>query len=105
MKEAPMIEIKSRPEAEEEREPLFTIDGKEFTIPVTVGAEVSLEALERIRQDGEMSAVAWMMETVLGKGAWKALRAVKGLDPKDLAAIIEVVRKKTLSVLDEEGKD
>jgi hypothetical protein len=99
-----VIEIKTNPAASEEREPLFTLDGEEYSIPKVIGAEVSLEALHRFRSDHELAVIAWMMETVLGVEAWKALRTAKGLDPKDLAAVIEAVRERTMAPIEEQGK-
>lgn len=99
-----VIEIRTDPAAADEREPLFTLDGVEYTIPKLVGGELSLEALQRLRTDHELSVTAWMMETVLGKDAWKALRTAKGLHPRDLAALIEAVRAKVMGPLEEEGK-
>lgn len=99
-----MIEIKSRPELATEKEPLFSLDGTVFEVPKVIGAEIALEALERFRSEPELAVIAWMMEEVLGKGAWKALRSAKGLDPKDLASVIEAVREKTMAVIEEQGK-
>jgi hypothetical protein len=99
-----VIEIKSNPEAAAEREPFFTLDGVEYTIPKVIGAELALQALERFRTEPELAVIAWMMEAVIGKDAWKALRNAKGLDPKDLAAVIEAVRERTMAPLDDAGK-
>lgn len=99
-----VIEIKTNPGASEEREVLFTLDGEEYTIPRTIGAEVSLQALHRFRTEHELAVIAWMMETVLGPAAWKALRTAEGLDPKDLAAVIQAVRDRTMAPIEDEGK-
>lgn len=99
-----MIEIKTNPAAVDEREPFFSLDGVEYTIPKMIGGEIAIEALHRFRTEPELAVVAWMMETVIGKDAWSALRTAKGLDPKDLAAVIEAVREKTMGVLEEQGK-
>ena len=99
-----MIEIRTNPAAVDEREPFFSLDGETFTIPKMIGAETALQALERFRTEPELAVVAWMMETVLGKDAWKALRNAKGLDPKDLAAVIEAVREKTMGAIEDQGK-
>lgn len=100
-----MIEIKTNPAAVDEREPLFSLDGVEYTVPKLIGGEVSLQALERFRSEPELAVIAWMMETVIGKDAWKALRNAKGLDPKDLAAVIEAVREKVMGTLEDAGKN
>lgn len=99
-----VIEIRTNPEAAERREPFFTLDGVEYTIPEMIGGEVSLQALERFRSEPELAVIAWMMETVIGKDAWKALRNAKGLDAADLASVIEAVRTKVMGTLEDAGK-
>lgn len=99
-----MIEIKTNPEAVKDREALFSLDGVEYSIPKVIGAETSLQALEMFRTEHEFAVIAWMMETVIGRDGWKALRTAKGLDPKDLAAVIEAVRERVMAPIEEEGK-
>lgn len=99
-----MIEITTNPAAAEEREPFFSLDGTEYTIPKMIGGEISTQALQRLRTEPEYAVIGWMMETVLGKEAWRALRNAKGLKPEDLAAVIEGVRMKVMGPLDDAGK-
>ncbi len=99
-----VIEIRTTPAADVAKEPLFTLNGTTYEIPSVIGAEIALQALERFRSEAELAVIAWMMETVLGKDAWKALRNAEGLHPADLAAVIEAVREKTMAVIEDQGK-
>lgn len=99
-----LIEIKTDPHVLQVTEPLFSLDGVVYEIPAVIPGEVSVEMLHRINTEGEMAAIAWTMEKILGADAWKALRTAEGIHPRDLAAVMEAVREKTMGVLEEEGK-
>lgn len=94
----------TKPTIEEEREPLFTIDGTEYTIPKVVGGEVALEAMELSRTIPDAAVSAWAAETLIGPKGWRALRAVKGLDPAIVTGIMGVCRDRVLAALEDEGK-
>lgn len=89
---------------EDEREPIFSIDGTEYTIPKVVGGELALEAMDRARREPDAAVTAWCVETLLGKEGWRALRNVKGLDPKIVAGIMEICRERVFGPMEAEGK-
>jgi hypothetical protein len=99
-----MIEIKSTDTPSEEREPLFSIDGREYTIPKEVPGNLSLQAIERMRTESEYAVIAWIMETMLGKAGYRALLDCKAVKPSQLRAITEICRSKMMGELEEEGK-
>lgn len=100
-----MIEIKTTDQAEPPaREPIFSIDGTTYTIPVEVPASTGLEAMERTRQEGEAQATAWIMEELLGKDGWKALRSCREVTKPQLRAIMKICRERVFGGMEEEGK-
>ncbi|WP_445520434.1 hypothetical protein [Streptomyces sp. NEAU-174] len=57
---------KERP-VEEAREPLFIIDGEEFTVPKVINERLVFLAMNSIRQEGAVFAAMSLMELLLGK--------------------------------------
>lgn len=101
----PIIKITtSTDSAPEPREPLFSIDDTEYTVPVEVRATMALEAMERTRTQGEPAATAWLMAELLGEEGWRALRTSRAVSKADLRTIMEICRQKVFGVLEEEGK-
>lgn len=86
------------------REPLFSIDGTEYTIPVEVPGSMALRAMEMTRTAGEAPTTAWIMEQLLGKEGWKALRACDQVTKPQMKAIMAVCREKVFGDMEEEGK-
>jgi hypothetical protein len=87
-----------------EREPLFEIDGTEYTIPKEIGAEIGLQATRVATEQGELAATMFVVEKTIGMDAYDALCAVEGLPKKVLAGILAVCREKVFGGMDEEGK-
>jgi hypothetical protein len=86
---------------QDKREPLFSIDDREYTIPVEVPGNITLQALERVRQDGEGPTTAWLLELMLGDDGYRALRECSSVSRQNLAAIGAVVSAKVLGDLED----
>jgi hypothetical protein len=103
-----MISIKSTGQEKDawkgDREPLFTIDDQEYTVPKKVPANVGLRAVDTVARLGEADGTRWLMVLMLGEDGWKALMDCDGLEPADLQAIQEVLRAKVFGDLEAEGK-
>lgn len=100
-----MIEIvTTQPTPESGREPLFSIDGTAYTIPMEVPASLALEAMEITRQRGEASATAWVMEQLLGAEGWKALRTCPQVRKADMRVLMRICRERVFGGMEEEGK-
>jgi hypothetical protein len=99
-----MITISSTPKADAGREPIFSIDGTEYTIPREVPASVGLEAIERTAQEGEAAGSRWLMIKLLGQEGYDALRTCQGLEKSDLAAVQRIIREKVFGPEEGEGK-
>lgn len=75
-----------------ERVPIFELDGKVYDVPKVARADVGLEYLDRVEDDGPDVAQAWLIRTMVGDEGFDALRNVKGLEQKDWTAIFDRVR-------------
>jgi hypothetical protein len=81
--------------------PLFSIDGREYSIPTVVPPSVGLRYLKMLRTQGELIANGWVLEEMLGTEAYEALSEFKGLTNAHLMQLTEVVGKHVLGSLEE----
>ena len=86
------------------REPIFSIDGVEYTIPKEVGAEVVAQAMDRLRTEPDAAISAWCAERLIGKEGWQALLNVEGLDKATFRGIMRICRERIFGGLEAEGK-
>lgn len=87
-----MLELTTTTEpVDEERIPLFSIDGREYTIPKSVDAAFALRAIKTVREKGELFAAAQIFEEVIGTEAYDALCNFKGLKGPQLKQLIDEV--------------
>jgi hypothetical protein len=82
-----------------DREPLFSIEDRDgevtqYTIPREVPGSLTLQAMERFRDLGEIEGTAWLMEEMLGAKAVQVLQDAPGLTKAGLATIAKVIRTK-----------
>jgi hypothetical protein len=87
------------------REPIFTIDGVEFTIPVELGAEVGMQATKIAHEKGEIAMTMFVVEKTIGMAAFEALSNVPNLPKSTFSGIMRVCREKVFGGTEEEGKD
>lgn len=87
-----MIELSTKEPSTEgiAREPLFSVDGTEYTVPVTVPAIAGLEIAQRLLDSGEAAAQLYALRVCLGPDGFAALRGAKDISSTDLATIISV---------------
>jgi hypothetical protein len=102
-----MIELDSKApvEPDVERVPVFSIDGKAYTMPAEVKPHVGLRYLWMLKQDGADYAGAWLMEQVLGADGFKALAEYEPLTKQQFEDIQVIIRNHTLGSVEGEGKD
>lgn len=94
----------TNPEWKSKREPLFEIDGKEYTVPVEVGAEIGLRATAITEEKGELAGTLYIIDQTIGREAYDALCAVEGLPKSVLGGIMSICREKVFGGMEEEGK-
>jgi hypothetical protein len=100
-----LVEIVSIPDGDEaEPIPVFSIDGEVHTMPARFPASMALEALDRMRHEGEIPATAWMLEEALGTESYQALKSCRALTGDHLKAIMERVTNHVMGELEITGK-
>lgn len=91
---------------EEERVPLFSIDGKVYTVPKFVPQGLSLEFVRLNRQYGEEVAAVRLLERMLGPEAYQALEQCPTLNNDQMQKIIDMSQKLAFGQAEvKEGKD
>lgn len=78
---------------EEDRVPLFSIDGTVYTVPKFVPQGVSLEFVRLNRTEGEAVASVRLLERMLGPESYEALEQCPTLDDKQMQKIIDMAQK------------
>ena len=91
-----VLRFVSAAEEPEEREPLFYIDDREYTIPKVMRTNDALDCLHVFRTQGELFATDYLLEKLLGEEAYTALRSYKGLTSDDLKQIVEVATERMM---------
>ena len=97
-----VIELSSDDVVSEERIPLFSIDGTQYTMPAEVAGYVSLQATDLWATEGEAAASRWLMLELLGEDGYLALRTCKTITKAQLRQVIEIMVKHALG--DEDPK-
>ncbi len=98
-----MIDLVTTPEAEIEQVPIFSIDGKVFTISAKPRANVGLKYLRDIRDADPIVAKANMMVAMMGEEAYNALCDFDGLTPDQLSAIENEITEKALGAVEKDA--
>ena len=78
---------------DEERVPLFSIDGRVYTVPKFVPQGLSLEFVRLNRQYGENVAAVRLLERMLGPEAYEALEQCPTLDNEQMQKILDMSQK------------
>jgi hypothetical protein len=86
-----VLELSSDDVVSEERIPLFSIDGTEYTMPAEVAGNVSMEATELWATEGEASATRWLMLELLGEDGWAALRGCKTITKAQMRQVVQII--------------
>lgn len=98
-----MLELHTTTEAveDEERVPVFSIDGHEYTMPAVIKPHLALKYLWLLKQDGAEQASAWLMEKVLGADGFKALSEYEPLTMEQFEQIQVIIRDHTFGAMEE----
>jgi hypothetical protein len=79
-----------------EREALFSIGGKEYTIPKHVPASVTIRVTTLAIEKGEGEALEYAMECMLGVEGYEALQACETLTREDFQAVVKAVTDRVI---------
>jgi uncharacterized protein YihD (DUF1040 family) len=102
-----MIELNSSQGGSENEEQIqiFSIDGKEYTIPAKPRVNVALKYLHDAKHKSEDIAAAGLLENLLGEEGYEALMNYEDLTADQLKAIMKIVQKVALGSMEEsQGK-
>ena len=86
-----VLELSSADVVSDERIPLFTIDGTEYTMPAEVPGYVSLEVVELWATQGEAAGTRWLMIELLGDEGYDALRTCKTISKAQMRQVQEIL--------------
>ncbi|MET9517414.1 hypothetical protein [Streptomyces sp. NPDC002994] len=62
--------------AEDDRKPLFSVDGENFTVPKKIDERLTFLAMNKIRTDGAVMGSMYLIELLLGKEQYGQLIAL-----------------------------
>jgi hypothetical protein len=99
----PLVKISTEPIADD-RDHLFSIDGKDYYIPRELPGSLTVEAMAKATEIGDVPATMWIMERVLGADAIRALRACPTVRKEEILAIQEIIRNRVFGPAEQEGK-
>lgn len=94
---APLLELhtKKAKKPPAPMEPAFTIDGRVFSVPVEVKAQVAIRYMDHCRKRGENFGLSWLLEEVLGQDAYEALLECD-LEDDELIAVAKIAQSKVM---------
>jgi len=98
--EFPVLRLKTRDQAEQERVPLFYIDDVEYTIPKRPRMNVGLQFLHLSRDQDDSAAMDYLLAKLLGEDGYRALREYDDLTAEQFQQITEIASRLTLGALE-----
>jgi len=98
--EFPVLRLKTRDQADEERVPLFYIDDVEYTIPKRPRMNVGLQFLHLSRDQDDSAAMDYLLAKLLGEDGYRALREYDDLTAEQFQQITEIASRLTLGALE-----
>lgn len=99
----PLVQISTTP-LPEDQDHLFSIDGTDYYIPRVLPGSLTVEAMAKATEIGDVPATMWVMERVLGPEAVKALRTCPTVRKEEILAIQAIIRERVFGPAEQEGK-
>ena len=97
-----VLELCSADVVSEDRIPLFSIDGTEYTMPAEVPGYVSVEVIDLWATQGEAAGTRWLMRELLGEDGYDALRTCKTITKAQVRQVTKILVEHALG--DEDPK-
>ncbi|HEY1439809.1 MAG TPA: hypothetical protein VGF65_02990 [Mycobacterium sp.] len=97
------LRLTTTPDAEREpveRVPLFSIDGREYTIPSRLPFTLGLRIMRTSRKEGVDAALIEMLEEALDEDAFAALLAYRDLQPQHLWELFQAIQKVVMGAVE-----
>lgn len=95
-----VLRLTTTPQAGEERVPLFYIDDVEYGIPKRPRMNVALQYLRLAKESGDAIAADYLLESLLGREGYRALREYDQLTVEQFSQIAAVATRLTLGALE-----
>ena len=91
-----VLELSSADVVSEDRIPLFSIDGTEYTMPAEVMGYVSTQVIDIWATEGEAAGTRWLMIELLGQDGYDALRTCKTITKAQLRQVTQIMVRHAL---------
>lgn len=88
-----IVSLVSSPETKVVRVPAFRVNGVTYSIAVKPRVNAGLEYVHLARTRGSEIAIDYMLETLLGKDGYQALREFDDLTEEDLKAVVDAASR------------
>lgn len=96
-----VVRIDTKKAAKVDREPLFYIDDKEFTIPVVVPPNVALAFIRDMRGGSYEQAIAKALDNLIGKKGVDMLAECEALTNEQMSQIMKVIEVKMMAAAEQ----
>lgn len=97
-----VLELSSEDVVPDERIPLFSIDGTEYTMPAEVMGYVGAQVIEIWATEGEAAGTRWLMMELLGPEGYAALTTCKTITKAQMRQVTQILVQHALG--DEDPK-
>lgn len=96
-----MLELQTNTgQTTEDRVPLFSIDGKEYSIPAKPRPSIELKFLYLLKQEGPEMATAIFLSDLLGDEGFEALTNYEDLTKEQFEQVVEIAKQTALGGLE-----
>lgn len=96
-----MIKIDTKTPVSDERIPVFSIDGVEYSMPKEINGHFAMQVLDQIRREGSEATTAFVLQECLGGRGYRALMDCPTLTTADLKAVVKIITDHVLGVVEE----
>lgn len=98
------VDLVTEPDEEVETEKLFSIDGREYRIPVEFGPHLGLIYVDSAEKGMDI-ALGRVLKMAIGEDGWRALVGHKSLTAPQLRTILNRVMVKVMGALEAAAKN
>lgn len=81
---------------------VFTYGGTDYFMPGYVPPSLALGVMDKVRRMGDVVAMSWMLEEVLGVKAYDVLITKPDITKAQIMAVMRIVREHVLGSLEDE---
>jgi hypothetical protein len=89
----------------EKREPLFELDGVEYSVLVNPGPNVGLTFMEIQTESGQEAAVVYLLKAMLGEEAFKALAASPDVSESEYELLMAEISERAMAAQEKTVKN